>query len=66
MGFMDMLADIAKTLGAFAVLMIAGIYGLDGFFVGEMGVLNYLLLGIGLVAMLFVFYMIQSMQSTTY
>ena len=61
-----MLADIAKTLGAFAVSMITGVNGLDGFFMGEMGVTNYVLLGISLLAMLFTFYMIQSMQSTTY
>jgi len=66
MGFVDMLVDIAKTLGALAVSLITGVRGLDGIFVGELGIVNYVLLGVSLISMLFLFYMIQRMQATTY
>jgi hypothetical protein len=66
MGFMGMLADIAKTLGAFAIMLVSGVYGIDGVIMGNIAPLDYVLLGVFVISMLFVFYMIQSMKSTTY
>ena len=61
-----MLFDIAKTLGALVLLLVTGVMGLDGMFTGDLGITNYILLGISLLAMLFMFFMIQRMQATTY
>jgi len=66
MGFTGMLVDIAKTLGAFAVVLIAGVNGIDGVIMGDIQLTDYVLLGIMLIAMLYLFYMIQSMQNTSY
>ena len=61
-----MLADIAKALGAFAVVLIAGINGVDGVIMGDIELFDYVLLGVMLIAMLYLFYMIQTMQNTSY
>jgi len=61
-----MVADIAKTLGAFAIVLITGVNSVDGVIMGDIQTLDYILLGIMLIAMLFLFYMIQSMQNTSY
>jgi len=61
-----MLVDIAKSLGAFAVVLFTGVNGLDGMFTGSLQFTNYALLGVMLIAMLYLFYMLQQMQSTSY
>jgi len=66
MGFTGMLFDIGKTLGALAVMLYAGVQGIDGFIMGNVGATDYVFMGIFVISMLFVFYMIQSMQNTTY
>lgn len=65
MAFTDMLADIAKALGAFAVVLIAGINGVDGVIMGNIRFTDYILLGIMLIAMLYLFYTLQQMQTNS-
>jgi hypothetical protein len=66
MGFIDMLADIAKALGAFAIMLFSGVQGIDGFIMGDIANTDYVLMGVFVISMLFLFYMIQRMQATTY
>jgi hypothetical protein len=66
MGFTDMLADIAKAIGAVVVLLISGRYAVEGVIMGDIAATDYVLLGVFVISMLYLFYMIQTMQSTTY
>lgn len=66
MAFTDMLADIAKALGAFAVVLATGINGVDGVIMGNIRLTDYILLGIMVIAMLYLFYTLQQMQTNSY
>ena len=66
MGFDGMLVDLGKLLGAFAIVLITGVSGVDGVIMGNVQPTDYVLLGVMVIAMLYAFYMIQHMQSTSY
>jgi len=66
MGFSEMLIDIAKSLGALAVVLLAGVNGIDGVVMGNIRPTDYVLLGVMLIAMLYLFYVLQQMRETSY
>ena len=61
-----MLVDIGKSLSAFAVVLLTGVNGIDGVVMGSIQPTDYALLGVMLIAMLYMFYMIQHMRNTSY
>ena len=66
MGFTDMLVDIAKALGSLAVMLFSGVQGVEGFIMGDISPIDYLLMGVFVLSMLYLFYVIQSARATTY
>jgi len=61
-----MLADIAKALVSFVVAIGLGVYAMDGFFVGDIDVLNYIIGVVALLVLLFSFYNLNQLQSNSY
>ena len=66
MSFTEMLVDIAKALGALAVVLLTGVNGVDGVIMGNASLVDYVLLGVMVIVMLYLFYTLQQIKTSSY